>query len=454
MAKTKEDYKKILEKLKEGGGNSRTKFDYLELQDSKNVVRVLPGHPNMDAFYVEKHQHQKGSGPTYMSVICLNHGDPRADECLIDSEDLEELRTSSNKDDKKKYSDWRAKPRYFLNVIDRSDDTVKTLACGPQILTGILGYITDDEEYGDILDPQEGRDLIIEKSGTGMDTNYEVKAKVKTSALFDDDDQIAELIGTSAEDTKLPDLTEVLKEFEGEPDNALFVWRNGWKAFMEKMKAEDSGDSKKASPKKDTGKGSKKVAPAEADEEPEAEDDDEVRVPLKSRCSVCGEKRFKDGKGKVNCPNNHGHVPQLAEDARPSKPSKGYLKEFPEPVAAEPVLTPLKSRCAVCGDKRFKAEDGTVSCKNGHGGPQLADGARPSKPSKAYLAEFPEPVEDEEEEEEPVPTKATAKASAKTVATPSKGASATKTSPSKPADDDDDEGLDDLDEILKKHTKK
>jgi hypothetical protein len=458
MAKvrSKEDYKKILEKLKEGqgGGNyNKLEVEYLDLKPGKNNVRVLPGHPNMEAFFVEKHQHQKGTGPTYMSVICLNHGDHKANECLICSEELEELRLSKDKDDKKKYSDQRPKVRYFLSVIDRDDDEkLKVLPCGSQILTGILEYVTDEDEYGDILDAQEGRDLIITKSGSGMDTEYTVKSKVKSTPIFDEEDEITKLIGTSAEDTKLPDLTVLTKEMEGEPENALYIWRNGWKAFADKMKSEGGGDSKKADTKKPAGKGK----PVEPEEEPDAEgEEDETPITdypvLKSRCAICGEKRHKTPNGNL-CPNGHSGDP-LAEGAQPTKPSKAYLKEFPP---AEPEETPitsfpkLKSRCAVCGDVRYNAPDG-ATCAQGHGGPKLADGARPAKPSKAYLKEFPEPVEEDEEAEEEAPAPKP-KTGVKPAATPSKTAPA-KTSPSKPAppEDDEEEGLDDLDAILAKH---
>jgi hypothetical protein len=84
----------------------------------------------------------------------------------------------------------------------------------------------------------------------------------------------------------------------------------------------------------------------------------------------------------------------------------------------------------------------------------LAEGERPSKPSKAYLKEFPEPVEEEEEveeveeeveeEEEPAPVKKTA---AKSVASKPKLAS-------KAAEPEEDDGLEELDTIMKQHSAK
>lgn len=429
MSKTREDYKQMLEKIKKQTSSS-SKFDYLELKDGPNVVRVLPGHPNMEGFFVEVFQHAKGNKETYMSVICLNHGDPRAKDCLIEDE-LEELRVSKDKADKAMYNDQKAKPRYYMNVVDRKTGECKSLPCGSSILKGILVYVTD-EEYGDILDVNEGRDVTINKSGKGMDTEYTVVAKPKISPVFADEDEITELIGTSAEDTKLPDLTELKAQFNDEPDKALLVWKEGWKALKD-ADDDDAPAAKKA--------GAKSKATTDRDA-PSEEDEDEVKVPLKSRCATCGDKRFKTpSTGVASCPAGHGG-PQLAEGASPSKPSKAYLKEFPpaEPEAAAEPPKPLKSRCAVCGDKRFKYADGTISCAASHGGPQLAEGSRPTKPSKAYLKEFPEPVEtvEEEEEEETTPK-------------PKKSAGAATSSAVSPTEED--EGLDDLDEILKQHSK-
>lgn len=437
MPKTKEDYKRMLDKIKSNESNS--KFDYHDLEDGDTVVRVLPGHPNMEGFFVEVWQHGKKVDGKYMNVPCINKGDPRATDCLIDSEDLEALRVSKDKADKDLYKEYKSKPRYYLNVVVRKlDNAVKTLPAGSQILKGILTYITDDE-YGDILDATEGRDLIINKTGKGMDTEYTVKPKVKTSPIFSDEDDVTKLIGTNAEDSQIPDLSELTRQFEDEGDKALLVWRKGWQALKDlEEKEKPATDKPKAGTKKS---------------EPQSEEDEEVvKVPLKSRCSVCGEKRFKTASGNV-CDNGHVGVPLLAEGAQPSAPSKAYLKEFP-PAEPEPEAPKaMKSRCAVCGDKRFKYADGKITCLAGHGGPQLADDARPTKPSKEFLAEFPDPAAEEEEEEaEAVPTKPAAGGKTQTNGSGS-AAGKTTAKPALESPSEDEEGLDDLDAILAQHTK-
>jgi hypothetical protein len=216
-----------------------------------------------------------------------------------------------------------------------------------------------------------------------MDTEYTVTAKRNTSPIFEDKTKIKKLLGKSADDTQLNDLTQLKQQFADEPDKALKVWEEGWDALKED-KDEDEDEDKPKSKSKD--KAYKKQV-KEAEPEPEEEETEDVtKFPrLKSRCSVCGEQRYKTPSGNV-CANGHGGAPPLAEGERPSKPSKKYLKEFPEPEEEEPE------------------------------------------------EEEPEVEEEEAEEEEPKPK--------------SKKAS------KKPEPEDEEEGLDDLDEILKKHTKK
>lgn len=329
------DYKQVLEKLKKASKGSSDR-DYIELTEGKNMVRVCPGHPNMEGFFEEVHYHNRTDPKNpkkRLQVICFNHGDPRADACDVCRE-LEPLSKSTDKADKKLYNEQKAKARWFCNVIDRADDDkVKILGMGITILKGILGYVTD-EDYGDVLSLTEGRDMNITKSGEGMDTEYEVKAHPKTTMLLPEKADIKKLIGTSAEDCGLYDLTELKQQFADEPEKVMIIWEKGWDA----LKNDDSEEATKAKGKalgfdKDDKKAAKKGAAAA---EPEPEDEPAITSfpKLKSLCSVCGENRYKTPGGNV-CANGHGGVPPLADGAVPSDPSKAALKAHPEWAAQE-----------------------------------------------------------------------------------------------------------------------
>lgn len=318
------DYKKILEDLKKKSKGSFGDIDYMDLEDGDNILRFLPGHPNMEAFFFEVYYHSKKQNGKNMMVICLNHGDPDAGVCEI-CPSLEALRLSKDKSDVKLYKSQKAKPRYFSNVIDRSDDKRKALGFGITILKGYLAYVTD-EEYGDVLHLVDGRDMTIVKSGKEMETDYDVKPKPKTSPVFADRKAIAALVGKTADDTQLYDLTTLRDQFKDEPEKALQVWEQGWDSLKDDDKKDDKGEQPAS--KKPTSS----VSPVSAVAAMTAAKKAVEGCPkLKTRCSVCGENRFKTPTGNV-CANGHGGAPVLPEGERPSAPSRAYLKEFPEPV--------------------------------------------------------------------------------------------------------------------------
>lgn len=337
-------YKKALEKLK--SKSSKYKKNYMEFQDGDNIIRILPGHPNMDGFYVEVMFHSKGNKKDRVKVICLNGEEgTTGDTCEICPE-IKELLNSKDKDDQKLGREQQGKSRFFFNCLAREeDDEQKTVECGPQLLTEILTLLASDD-YADLLDPNEGVDVIVKKSGKDLNTTYKVVPKRKPSPLFDDPKKVKAFIGTDAEDTKLVDLTDLLTQFDGEPERAKLVWDEGWAALKEDAANKDEDDdedekpskpaSKAKTPEKAPAKKTKVVEP-EPDEEGEEDEVDVTKFPkLKSRCSICGDPRYKTPSGNV-CANGHGGADPLAEGERPSKPSKAYLKEFPEPVDEEEV---------------------------------------------------------------------------------------------------------------------
>jgi hypothetical protein len=200
----------------------------------------------MDAFFVAFPFHKKGEGADYVKVICLNR-EPGDDNCEICRE-LVELRDSDDKEDKKAFKEQQPKDSYFFGVIPRTalgeKETEKVIECGTMLLEEILKYLVNPE-YEDLLDPVNGLDMTINKSGKGMKTEYTavpvrnpspiIPAKPKGSKAF---------VGTSAEDTKLMDLRKIGEQFADEPDKPLLIWNEGWKAL--KKDAEPSTTKKAA----------------------------------------------------------------------------------------------------------------------------------------------------------------------------------------------------------------
>jgi hypothetical protein len=341
---TVEDYAKRLADLKRSNSNK----DFMTWEDGTNYGRVCPGHPNMDGFYTEIKQHSKGEGKSYVAVQCYGG------ECEICPE-LEEYRKSRDKEDQKVWKEQMPKSRFYFNFLSKgpkgkSTPVLKTVGCGTQILTGIMALICN-EDYGlSLTDLEDGRDIIV-TSGKGKNnqTEYTVQARVATGPALEDEDELQKLLDN------LPDLNDMLDQFEGDASKAKLVWDEGWEALKDK----DDDKPKKVTTPKDKSDISplhrvmaNKAAAKKAKPEPDEEEEEEspkaktaatmealrkkiVAFPrLKSRCSLCGEQRHKTPEGNI-CPNNHNFPQPLAEGERPSHPSKAYLKEFPEPIEEE-----------------------------------------------------------------------------------------------------------------------
>lgn len=161
--------------------------DYDKLQQGKNVRRVLWPKGDKDSFYSEGYLHF-GLGAEGKSVATCPKTWNSKEKCPI-CEYVEQLQQSKSKDDKKLANDIKAKRRIYINVLNRDDDedgdTPKVLPIGVTILKGLLETICD-ADYGDITDPEDGRDITITRKGQGLKTEYSVLPKPKSSEACED----------------------------------------------------------------------------------------------------------------------------------------------------------------------------------------------------------------------------------------------------------------------------
>jgi hypothetical protein len=90
------------------------------------------------------------------------------------------IQTAIDEDSKKLYESWRAKTSILVNVLDRSKgssnpDEPQILELSPTTWGKVMAVI---QQYGDegedVLDPVNGIDLIITRSGKGLNTEYSV----------------------------------------------------------------------------------------------------------------------------------------------------------------------------------------------------------------------------------------------------------------------------------------
>ena len=159
--------------------------EYDKLKQGKNVRRILWPKGDSDSFYSEGFLHFN-LGEDGNTVVTCPKTFGSKERCPI-CEYMEELQKSKNKEDAKLASKLKATRKIYVNAISRDDDeeTPKVLPIGVTVLKGLLEAICDPD-YGDITDPDEGRDVTITRKGEGMKTEYSVLIKPKASIVSDE----------------------------------------------------------------------------------------------------------------------------------------------------------------------------------------------------------------------------------------------------------------------------
>ncbi|MBA8881775.1 hypothetical protein [Phyllobacterium myrsinacearum] len=101
------------------------------------------------------------------------YGEP----CELDAAIDLAINSAIDEESKKIYTEWRAKKSILLNVVDHagSKDECAILEVTPTTFAQITDLI---QQYGenevDITDPQNGMDIVITKTGKGLNTEYSV----------------------------------------------------------------------------------------------------------------------------------------------------------------------------------------------------------------------------------------------------------------------------------------
>lgn len=231
-----------------GGGN------FFKCAEGKNVVRILPPYNDSGKFFIETKLHYgfKQDGKN----IAVPY-DPNS----IISQRLNAL-ASEGEEGAKLARRYGVRTKYYVNVIDRATGAVKIWGFSKKIMDTLKKFYFDEEDGARFDDPEEGRDVIIERTGKGMDTRYDVRFRPKATPAIEADEEIPELFDLEAETTK---------EFTKEELKAI------WNETMEgegPAKAEDDDDISNDPEPRST----KKKAAFIEDEDDDEEDEKPVAV--------------------------------------------------------------------------------------------------------------------------------------------------------------------------------
>ena len=136
--------------------------------EGDTTIRIVPLASDPMNPFVEMYFHYLG-GKTQLSPLTFGEADPIAEFC-------EKLRMGGglSKDEWRETKNFEPKPRTFVPIIVRGqeDKGVRFWGFGKTTFTELLSLI-DDDDYGDITHPLNGRDIKVkfvpkEKSPTGF----------------------------------------------------------------------------------------------------------------------------------------------------------------------------------------------------------------------------------------------------------------------------------------------
>lgn len=178
-----------------GGG-----VEYVKLKEGRNVLRLLPPTVGSDSPFHRVWQHYINTDDGKLVVFeCPwrgKHGSER-ERCPA-CEEAERLDRSTNPLDKERARRLWPSRRVYANAIDRADPDAgtKVLVVGKMIYEGLLNIARDPDAGGDFTHPETGFDVIVSRTGTGMDTRYKVTAARSNSPLSEDDAEADEWLDT------------------------------------------------------------------------------------------------------------------------------------------------------------------------------------------------------------------------------------------------------------------
>jgi hypothetical protein len=164
-------------------------------------VRIVPYKFNKDIPFIELYFHYNINNKTYLSPMSFGRPDPIV-------EFAEKLKRTGDTDDWKAGKKMEPKLRTFVPVIVRGKESegVKFWGFGKTVYQDILGYIADPD-YGDITDPNTGRDIVLEvMSAEESNASYPtttIRVKPATSKLADSPETIQQLLDGQKEITEL-----------------------------------------------------------------------------------------------------------------------------------------------------------------------------------------------------------------------------------------------------------
>jgi hypothetical protein len=185
----------------------------------KHQIRLVPYKFNKDNPFIELFFHYNINNKSYLSPSSFGRPDPIV-------EFAEKLKRMGDKEDWKAAKKMEPKLRTFVPVLVRGEEGegIRFWGFGKTVYQEILGYIADPD-YGDITDPEDGRDIVVEiVSAEDSGTSYPVttiRVKPKETPLAETQDKITKFLNDQQ------NITDIYQELTyAELKSVLEGWLN------------------------------------------------------------------------------------------------------------------------------------------------------------------------------------------------------------------------------------
>jgi|TARA_B100001964_G_C14120637_1_gene548147 hypothetical protein len=183
----------------------------------KTQVRIVPYKLNKDIPFIELFFHYDLGGRTYLSPVSFGRPDPI-------EEFADKLKQSGNREDWRLGKKLESKLRTFAPVVVRGEENEgpKFWGFGKTVYQELLGIIADPD-YGDISDPVNGRDIVVEfKTAEEIGASFpktSIRVKPNQTPITEDGGLLRSII----DDQK--DIREIYQEYSyDELTEALQEW--------------------------------------------------------------------------------------------------------------------------------------------------------------------------------------------------------------------------------------
>ena len=204
---------------------TRQRTNYWRPDNGPNKIRVIPGWPCETPIqpFVPLFQHFLG-GEEKKSYVCP--ATPGINRTCPICKVSRNLKKQSSQVEQQRGKDIGARQSFLWNVLVRGKESegIKVFSAPGSAHQLILGYAQDDTNWPNFLDFEKGADIIVEKTGSGLQTRYSVRI-ANPACLC------------------LPKLGDAYKLFESSPDLRKFLKAETEEVLLKALrKAQDLDD--------------------------------------------------------------------------------------------------------------------------------------------------------------------------------------------------------------------